>query len=89
MRCSVKKRKRVKVREAWVVRLNGAENPRWVAGDWCGVANERVTNCRDGRWLFCTRERALTVAGQAEREVTWCDTATVIRVTFYEVRRGG
>ena len=84
----MKKRDRVKRGEAWAVRLSNGAEPWWVAGDWCGASHERVTPCRDGRWLFRTRERALTVAGQAEREVTWCDTATIVRVTFYEVRRG-
>lgn len=82
-------RKRVKVREAWAVRLTPHKptcEQWWVAADYID-ALERYTKYRDGRWLFCTRARAHAVA-RHEREVGRCKTATVVRVAFYEVRRG-
>ena len=80
----MKKRERVKCGEAWAVRIEreiAGGSTWWVAGEFCGFCTYR-----DGRWLFRTRDRARDVAAEAERE--WCETATVVRVTFYEVRRG-
>ena len=87
-------RKRVRRGEAWAVRSKNSKavsedhDTWWVAADFTDATRERFTPSRDERWLFSTRKRATEVAEKAQATSPWWVTTTVVRVAFYEVRRG-
>lgn len=83
-------KERVKVGVAWAVRLSVTVGETL----WADGCSHYSTNSRDDRALFSSRERAKDVLRHWSRVVSEVETSArpdaprIVRVTFYEVRRG-